>query len=188
RRCDGSDTSKCAGYTPADTTCAVATCASGTSTASSKCDGSGVCAAGAATPCAGYACDAAGASCKTMCATNGDCTNGYVCVSNACVPQSTSCTADGLSTITNDGQTSSCAPFKCKGGRCPTSCATTQDCTSGLICDSASGACIADTGGTSSGGGCALASSRSSSGSTSSALGVVAIAALALAARRRRRS
>ncbi|HVY40151.1 MAG TPA: hypothetical protein VHM31_19560 [Polyangia bacterium] len=74
--CDG--TGHCATY-PAGTTCAPAACMSGTAllVATSKCDGSGTCVAGATTDCTPQAC--AGAACTSGCATAADCAPGYSC-------------------------------------------------------------------------------------------------------------
>jgi hypothetical protein len=81
--CDGVAATACA-YPGSSTTCAPAACAGDDLVPASKCDGGGVCAAGAAQSCKPYGCDAAASACRTSCATAADCAAGYACAAGAC--------------------------------------------------------------------------------------------------------
>jgi WD40 repeat protein len=103
---------------------------------------------------------------------------GNVCVDGACVPAIATCSSDGLARFDADGTVTSCAPFKCKGGACATSCGTSSDCASGLVCANAQ--CVAAPAADDSGG-CAVTRASSPKG-----VWLIAGAAILLLARRRR--
>jgi hypothetical protein len=73
--CNGSG--QCVRY-PAGTPCVPATCSAAATLTSSACDGTGQCVA-KSTDCTPFKCDGTTLTCKTGCATNGDCAPGYTC-------------------------------------------------------------------------------------------------------------
>ncbi|MBK7402465.1 MAG: hypothetical protein IPJ34_41100 [Myxococcales bacterium] len=187
RACDGKDRTQC-NFGAKTVECSAATCASGSATAASTCDGAGNCPTPTKTDCAPYACG--GTACKTSCAGDADCGGANVCdtkTGKCVVAVAFKCSADGLTSIPTDTSKPpvACAPYVCdtSTGQCPTRCATTRDCMSGNACDVPSGECkplVTDTP-TDSGGGCAYGGASSP---VASALG---LALVGLVGRRRRR-
>jgi hypothetical protein len=170
-------------YPPQGTACG-STCTNALATVST-CDGAGKCSASAAQACAGnLQCDATTGKCKTACATDADCTGGFVCGADHTCGARGGATCDGDHVVKNPGGADvDCAPYKCDGPRCRGNCASVADCVSPNICDT-TGHCVAAPSQTSGdSGGCALAPGNASSGGAASALAVV----LALAVRRKRR-
>jgi hypothetical protein len=186
--CDGTDGTKCAAFVGAEVSCRDASCASGAATAAASCNGSGACPAATTTSCGAYACD--GAACRTTCSTTNDCAKGYACDAGACQPHPTSCSDDLRSMITTDGKTTDCAPYLCRGDKCPSSCVSTGDCAAGYACDT-DGTCVpaVQPSSSSDGGGCALgAPGDSHAASGARGLAGVALAIVVAARARRRRS
>ncbi len=182
RTCDGINPSSCGGLPSATTVCSKASCANGTLSQASSCDGKGACGAPTTRTCAPYAC-ADATKCGTSCATNADCVSGYSCANGTCSAITATCSADGTQAVATDGSgATACAPYRCdpSSGNCYATCAAGDECASGATCDN--GVCQPGANTTSSGG-C----------STSPVEGSVAIpaigllAALMLRTRRRRR-
>jgi hypothetical protein len=190
--CDGVDRVKCAAYANGlETTCAAATCSSGTFTSARVCDGKGSCSSGGSMSCGAYACGTTN-RCNTTCVSNVDCSTGYVCASGGhCVPPTAQCSSDGLTSISPSGGMQSCTPYRCSGaGTCFSVCASDADCAPMHACNTTSFTCYStvppsgyvETGSTHS---CALdrvgARTRSAA-----AIASLSVLALAIAARRRR--
>ncbi len=181
--CDGTTTASCAAFVGSEVKCREASCAGAKASAAATCDGSGHCPADTPTGCANdLQCDAHGAACLTECVKDADCLDGYSCQKGVCAMLGDQCSADFQSIVHKDGSTASCAPYLCKSNICPTTCATTADCTNGAACDD-TGHC-AQTSVTSapSSGGC------SSTGRPSAGLEGLALLGATLALGRRRRT
>ena len=84
--CDGTSATACAMPGPT-TTCGQASCANGTETIRSACDGQGACVGGQTRSCGQFQCDAT--ACKTTCASDLDCIASASCAVGACVPAGT---------------------------------------------------------------------------------------------------
>jgi len=154
--CDGTNHTACT-FPGVTTACGKNSCTAAVATQASFCDGAGAC-SDHSKSCAPYKCDSSGAACATSCTTSADCASGFGCVSSACVPVSSKCSADLTSSIDTGGGSHPCSPYKCgSGGTCPTSCASSGDCQTGFNCDS-SGHCIPGSGGAPTGqsGGCSF--------------------------------
>ena len=54
------------------------------------------------------------------------------------------CSADGASIVDPEGVLAPCSPFKCKDAACIEKCVTSEDCTTGTLCDE-SGRCVPPT-------------------------------------------
>jgi len=177
RLCDGKDVTTCAGYVGNDVACRELQCGAGELLLSAACDGAGACPAAQKKSCGGYTCDPEFAACRETCSTNEQCAEGHVCRAGACKPAAATCSTDFLERIAVDGARTSCAPFRCRAGECPTSCGSSADCVAGTVCGE--GRCVAPEAG-SDDGGCSLGSRRASS----STWLLVAIAIAAMARRR----
>lgn len=185
--CLGGEDPKCGGacngispscaFPSAVTTCA-ASCA-GKLAVLGTCDGKGACVVGSPAPCAGnFACSAATA-CKTTCAADSDCLDGYRCDGGRC---SAIAFCDG-SLIRKGAETEDCGAYTCEqSGVCRTSCASVAECTAPNVC-SAEGACVAPPEPPDEG--CTLHPNSTERGSRSVLLIGAAITALAIARRRR---
>ncbi len=192
--CDGVSRTSCAGFkNGATVVCAAASCTDGKATGEARCDGAGHCPAPTAISCAPYAC--AGGLCKATCASNADCQTGSVCdgASGKCFAVST-CSADGTSSIAPNGQTQSCAPYRCgTDGTCHSVCLTDADCSSPNVCDKPTERCKDpnDQGlaapGQSTSSGCALAGAGGGVEASAFALAFGALVGLGVARRRRAR-
>jgi hypothetical protein len=186
RACDGSiDPKTCAGYANGVTVaCGTATCTGSKYAGSGQCDGKGSCTLPDVRECAPYACDQAG--CRTGCAKNENCAEGFTCVKGECKPVVATCTEDHLSSVAKDGTTTPCAPYRCGPvGACIEQCASSSDCAPGALCDSTSKVCNAPDASTDSGG-CAFG--RGSTPAVSSLLGAVALALFGRLSRRGNRA
>jgi hypothetical protein len=191
KRCDGtSATSACHGFVHDGTfPCAPAACEGGSLRPAAKCDGAGACAAPALAACGEYGCDPSGPACRTSCATDGDCAAGYRCAAGHCSNAPT-CSDDRTKSIDpSTGAATDCAPYKCSGGLCATSCASEADCQGGLACDKSAGygrcgATPTTPPASDSSGGCAVGAQGGGGGAT---LGLAAVAALMVVGRARRR-
>jgi len=212
--CSGSGACKgsCSGsgdncsYPNTATSCSPPSCTGDVSTAQSTCDGTGACAAGGTTPCAPYGCDAASGLCRKSCAGDDDCAQGGTCdtTTGKCAVATATC-KDATTVALPNGQTQSCVPYKCLGGKCQQQCANPGDCAPGFDCEGTTCVATSDAaagggsgGGAGSGGatggksasagqsgdqgGCGCSAPRSGS----RGLAVLALLALAAAACRRR--
>jgi len=155
RVCNGTDGKSCAGYAGAEIECRAASCATGEATPAATCDGKGACPAPTKVSCGGYACDAVGSRCREVCATDEGCAAEHQCIGGKCLVRRAACSDDGLAAFAADGTLTRCAPFRCKGGSCATSCATTDDCSPGSLCDP-SGKCVAPNAADGGDGGCTM--------------------------------
>lgn len=145
RACDGLDRKECH-FGATSVVCTPATCAAGSATAASTCDGAGNCPTASTTDCAPYACG--DSACKTTCASSADCGGANVCdtKSGKCVVAvEFKCSEDGASAIPTDASKTAvaCAPYRCDSstGRCATRCVTSSDCADGTACETATGLC-----------------------------------------------
>jgi len=183
--CDGTVRDKCAGYKNGTTTpCGMAAC-----TADKKyqkagaCDGRGACAMPEPQNCTPYVCDlAVSTGCKSSCASDGDCAEGFTCSEGACI-QGAKCNADKTASIDKTGNETPCALYRCgTDGKCLTTCTATDQCSPGSVCDPSSKTCVAQTdpANTSDEGGC----SYGASGRTTGSLAMLMVALVALGRRR----
>lgn len=129
--CDGVERASCKGFVGTDVECRAASCTAGTLTARAVCS-AGSCPAAVETSCDGYTC--VGDKCRTTCSGASDCIDGYTCIAGACTKKTTSCSPDGLQVVKVDGSSSSCAPYRCKGGACVDQCASSDDCAPNTVC------------------------------------------------------
>ncbi len=158
--CDGTTRSVCS-YPSGDVSCGAPACTGG-SARTSACDGSGRCVARPPVACSPYTCD--DATCRSSCARDADCVEGFRCESTtgACLPTTGRC-LDEDTFEANDRTVVECAPYKCGSGACRQSCSASSDCVLGTVCDTrqGQGTCVpaeAGTGGRSEGGcGCRVA-------------------------------
>jgi hypothetical protein len=94
-------------------------------------------------PCSPYGCDSALGLCLASCSSNSECAQGAVCDTsrNLCASASTMC-SDAFNVKMPNGQTQSCAPFKCVGGACNNVCTSPGDCAPGYTCNTTTAVCI----------------------------------------------
>jgi hypothetical protein len=181
--CTGTNATGCGFANTASTICAPAHCASDSWTGPSTCDGAGGCGAPTPVSCVPYVCETSG--CRTACAEDAQCAGGFVCVRGICVVKTgtgASCSADQLSSVSKDGLATSCGAYRCRSdGVCHLSCASTEECAPGYLCDSTSRACTAPSPSSEDEGGCAMPRGAPSRGTSVGA----ALALLALVLRRR---
>jgi hypothetical protein len=102
--CDGAGA--CRKYL-AGTTCTAPTCTTGTERATAKCDGAGVCVAGAVHDCTPYICGPN--ACATTCAVPTDCAQDFTCIGGTCKKKSGGATCAGAA---------ECATGFCEQGVC----------------------------------------------------------------------
>jgi hypothetical protein len=81
--CDGTTVDACV-FPAAGTACGAESCQDGALAPASTCDGAGICRAGEPSSCGAYACEQA--ACATICASDAQCAEGYVCALTLCVP------------------------------------------------------------------------------------------------------
>jgi hypothetical protein len=151
-------------------------------TVGASCDGEGHCPEPVTRECTPYVCGAD--RCLTSCGGDEDCAEGH-CEEERCVRDAVC--LDDLTLSQPDGVLVGCSPYRCREGRCATSCSSVLDCASGLVCN-AQGVCQPPMGGgaTAEEGGCALAAPRRARSGTSGRL-VAALLTLAAVSRSRRR-
>ncbi len=192
--CDGTTRERCAGFANGATTpCGASACtADKMFQKKGHCDAAGTCAMPTPIPCTPYVCDASAATgCKVVCASSADCIDGYSCRDGAC-NQGARCSVDRTASVDKTGKESPCAPYRCADdGECRMSCASTDDCAAGTVCDPGAAACVEPaTPPTESGGGCSAASAAPARVLVPGSLGWLAVALLrrqsARRARRRR--
>lgn len=179
--CDGVVGASCAGFVGVDVACRPRSCADGVETLPASCAGTGSCPAVETKTCAPFRCDAA--ACKTRCAADADCVDGFKCdvASGSCLDGAT---CDGDHTVRGaKGGDVDCTPFRCAGAACRITCATSSDCVAGHACDPGTGQCLPVAEPVDGGGGCTTGGRP---GRASGALGL-AVAVIAGAFARRRR-
>ncbi|MCC6216753.1 MAG: hypothetical protein IT376_17975 [Polyangiaceae bacterium] len=142
RTCEGSkSTAVCSGYVGPEVECRSQSCAGGVETFREPCDGTGQCPVSRTRKCFPYACG--GASCLTTCTQDTDCAAGARCDTDEgqCA---TALTCDGSVLTSPDGESKDCAPYVCDEVEgCLVACTTTEQCTSGNVCDPSTGRCVA---------------------------------------------
>jgi MYXO-CTERM domain-containing protein len=185
RTCDGIERATCEGYVGPATSCRAAACADGVATDAATCDGKGNCPELAQHKCEPFVCG--GAACSVGCVDDSGCSAKFQCdvARGDCVPRIGASCGDEHILTTPDGKTTDCAPYKCSGTLCKTSCSSVLDCVLPSVCDAATATCIPPSANPTFEGGC----STSGAGAPP-ALGGLGLAALSLAAalgRRRRR-
>jgi hypothetical protein len=132
--CDGITATSCKGFA-LDTPCRAASCTNGTATLAASCVGKGACPAVVTQACTPYACGAT--ACKNSCQADADCDAKFRCdvAKHACVARDAS-SCDGDHTLLDpSGAKSDCAPYKCSGTMCKTTCTSVLDCVSPSECD-----------------------------------------------------
>ena len=140
--CNGSDRLSCGAFPGVGIVCGAASCAAGTETSTTYCNGLGACAATTTTSCGAYVCG--GSACRSSCGTSADCATGYACKSGVCV------TKGDLGTLC--GGDAECTSGHCTPASSSTSvCCTVAACASGSYCadrgaGSAVGTCLAKLG------------------------------------------
>jgi hypothetical protein len=156
--CDGDARTSCKGLAGPEVKCREGTCTSETESLEAVCDGSGICPASTSKACSPFACG--DTKCKDKCTADTDCKRGFSCdlgTGKCFFPA----TCDGDHTLTGaDGRITDCVLYKCTAEGCRTSCATSDECANGAVCDA--GLCVAGPPPEGDGGGCA-ASGRSGS-------------------------
>jgi hypothetical protein len=184
--CDGFTTDHCAGFVGPEVPCRAASCTGGVAVVPAKCTSEGQCQDLVKITCAPYVC--AGTQCGMSCVTDADCDTKFTCTPNhACVPK-TGAACDGDHTlVAPDGTKTDCAPYKCEGTRCKSSCASISECAYPSDCAPDSHTCVAplSNGPPSGSGGCACKTAAGERGGRD-AEAIAAMAIVALAVRRRR--
>jgi hypothetical protein len=151
--CGGVDGETCTLFPGATTPCGAAICKGGKESPRSTCDGAGACTKPPSRTCEPFACGET--ACRRACAADTDCAEGYSCDSRSgrCV---FGAKCDGDHTVTaRDAAPIDCTPFRCAGATCLHKCASTDDCVTGTICDTATDSCVVAAG-EDAGGGCAM--------------------------------
>lgn len=184
--CNG--TGECQQYA-SGTSCGPSTCIDNRATGQ-VCSGTGKCLADReGVDCAPYVCGAA-TGCATACATDAGCVATHRCDGGKCVAkENASC--DGDHTLTApDGTRMDCAPFKCQGSACATTCSSIRDCAYPNECTADTRSCVAPIApdpaapGAGSGSGCACRAGAGPRDASGAALFVVALGIFALRRRR----
>ena len=176
--CDGSNRASCA-YPSIGTPCGTPACTNGASMLSA-CDGQGRCVAEPTQVCSPYACG--GDVCRTDCSSDSHCAAGFACTSGQCAPSAGRCSDDNLAVIDeNDEVVAECAPYFCVSGSCEDSCNSTNECSSGFVCDTSAQKCVRSDASSGDDGGCGC----SVPGRSRSGMGAVAALVVLLVTRRR---
>ncbi len=145
----------------------------------SACDGKGAC---VVTSCPDELVCADARSCKSSCAADADCVEGYGCTAGACAPKAARCSDDGVDVLLPDATAVHCTPFRCKGNACLQRCVDTTECLDGFRCDD-NKECVPVAPAAAAAGGCSQGAGRTS---TSGLAGLLLIAGVV--ARRARRA
>jgi len=180
-RCDGIEPAKCLGFATSAVSCRTKGCTDGVATLSAVCDGRGECPKAETKTCKPYACDTD--TCKTSCAANTDCAAGSICSKTGECINAGVCDGDHTVTSADGKDKTDCTPYRCSAsGTCRDSCATTDECAAGAICDSSAGVgrCVVPPAAVEDSGGCSVRRARGGA-----SFGLV-IAALMFVRRRRR--
>ncbi|MGZ3421864.1 MAG: kelch repeat-containing protein [Polyangiales bacterium] len=180
-RCGGIDVKSCTQFPSAVIACGEPSCADGVETRARGCDGAGSCEASTTHACAPYACG--DKRCKTQCASDADCASGNTCdlVTRKCVIAATC--EDAVVLASPDGNKKDCSPYRCNASQCGSSCASSEECAPGFVCESSTSHCVAAAPAPEDSGGCALGATPSRRGTD--ALAVLVVTLLALHRRRR---
>lgn len=154
-KCGGADPTSCS-FPGLGTPCALASCSGDVVQPEGKCDGVGTCTIPNTSNCAPYTCDTATTACTTSCASDAQCAQGSTCdvTTGKCAASAATC-VDSATVKLPNGQTQSCAPYKCVAGGCQQQCTADSDCVAGYQCEAP--LCLptsdAGTGGTTASGG-----------------------------------
>jgi hypothetical protein len=180
--CTGASSVVACGYPTAATDCG-STCASASFT-ESTCDGHGTCVTKASVACGAYACDGATPShCAQSCTTNDACTTGYVCNAGKCIPEpKPTCSADGTQSTSGLGAVTACGAYRCDAaaGTCRATCASTDECAAGNVCDGARTCVTAPAPAAPASGGCSIGVGPGERGASSGGpIGAAQVAAIA---------
>ena len=131
--CDGQG--KCRVFAPKDTSCGQS--CSGDAVLLSECSGDGKCLPDpkTASTCFPYACSSSLNACLSLCSSNDECATGAKChhEDGKCAPTQDTC-KDEFSLVTTDGKDTDCRPYRCKAGKCRSSCNVEGDCSDGYAC------------------------------------------------------
>jgi MYXO-CTERM domain-containing protein len=189
--CDGVNAASC-DYAPTGTECGTPSCTNSVADAS-ECDGSGSCRPKDPERCLPFACGDDD-RCLITCAIDEDCSSGFRCdvAAQSCVPANVAaeCSEDGLDSVGQNGIKTPCKPFLCvaSSGTCAVSCAFTQDCAPGFVCESSTKTCLpAPEGGVGEEEGCACRAAGAPTRSSNHYLALVALGLAVAGLRRRRR-
>jgi hypothetical protein len=151
--CDGKKRDACVFPTSA---CSAKGCVDGTVSRDGVCK-EGVCSESPAS-CGGFAC-ADDMTCRTTCGTSAHCSKGYACdaPSQKCLPASATCDEATNSSVGPDKASTACGAYKCiaSSGECGKTCATSEDCAGGAVCEDSK--CNPPPSSTGDGGGCGIA-------------------------------
>ncbi len=113
--------------------CGAVVCRQGFATGT-LCDGFGTCGQNqAGVSCQAYQCGD-GQGCKTSCTTDHDCASTHRCEGTQCVARAKAACDGNHTLVAPDGKVTDCAPFKCSGDTCRTTCARVDDCVSPASC------------------------------------------------------
>ena len=97
--CGGTSRTSCE-YPGSSVECRAASCAEGSSTSRGTCDGTGLCGMPTTTACRPYTCD--GTQCRSSCAADSECIEGFRCEMGRCIPRGnlgTPCSSDSQCTM-----------------------------------------------------------------------------------------
>ncbi len=184
QKCDGTNRTSCR-YPNSTTTCGTNSCVGTSSVSERRCNGGGSCSSSGTRSCAPFLCDTATNACKTTCASQADCSSGFLCVSGVCQGTPTGTGCDGTQVINTDGSRTDCFPYRCSGGRCGSSCSSDGSCAFGALCELQNRQCVTPNQ-NSSGCGCAIPTPASTGERAALAAFVAALLGSTLARRRRR--
>lgn len=151
------------------------------------CDGLGVCSASAdGVACGAYKCTTQ-AGCPTACTDSAQCAALYLCEGGVCVPErGASCDGDHTVLSPTAGRVE-CAPYRCEGATCKTSCVRKTDCAGDADC-TADGRCVAFAPPPSSSDGCSCRTATRTESAGASFFAIASLATLRAIARRARGS
>jgi hypothetical protein len=99
-------------------------------------DAQGQCQVWFRVPCAPFSCEDSSGVCRAACQSNNDCEGGSVCstVTGVCSSAPPMCL--DVSTVRSaNGQSHSCEPYECRAGSCRETCDSSNDCSSGFVCN-----------------------------------------------------
>lgn len=185
QRCDGITRTSCR-YPSTSVTCGTNSCVGTSSVSERRCNGGGTCSSSGTRSCSPFLCDTTTNACRTSCATQADCTSGFLCISGVCQSAPTGTGCDGNQVINADGTRTDCFPYGCSGGRCRTSCTSDSMCAFGSLCETQNRQCVVPNQASDGCFGCALPAPQSNTERLALAAFVTALLGSTLARRRRR--